>query len=238
MNTENITPDGQQPNPGEAGDAATAAATPPADTGTDPGVVEGQGEGGKPAGSDAGDKGGEGDGKTPEGDGPKDEAAADPLTGAPEAYGDFTLPDGFTLDGERKETALALFRDLNLSQAGAQRAVDQFVALVSADEQARAAAMQQAVEQQRNDWRQQAIQELGTEFDASVKLATTAVEALANPKLKAAFEEQGWGNHPELIKAFAAFGKMMRDSPMEGFTPSNPPAEKPKPWEAMYPGMK
>lgn len=237
MNTENTAPDSQQPNPGAGADAAAEAANPPAATGTAPGVAEGQGEGGNTAGSDAGNNGGETAGDKPEGDGQGDTSGDEPLTGAPEAYSDFNLPDGFALDGERKEDALALFRELNLSQPGAQRLVDKFVGLVSADEQARQAAVAQAVEQQRNDWAQQAKTELGDKYDGELAHAKTAVQALNSPKLLEAFNELGWGNHPELIKAFATFGKMMRDSPVEGIGPSGAPAEKPPAWQTMYPDM-
>ena len=73
-----------------------------------------------------------------------------------------------------------------------------------------------AVAQQRDEWGKQAKAELGDQYDAEVKFATTAVHALQNPKLVEAFDNLGWGNHPELIKAFAMFGKMMRDSPVDG----------------------
>ena len=61
-------------------------------------------------------------------------------------------------------------------------------------------------------------------------VAKTAVQATQNPKLLEAFNEMGWGNHPELIKAFAFFGKMMRDSGSEVGSPGGTEQPK-KPWE-------
>src|SRR5258706_11787563 len=51
---------------------------------------------------------------------PKPEAPA----GAPEAYTDFTLPEGVKLEGETLKAATELFRELGLPQANAQRLVD------------------------------------------------------------------------------------------------------------------
>src|SRR6266403_979628 len=51
---------------------------------------------------------------------PKPEAPA----GAPEAYSDFTLPEGVKLEGETLKAATARFKELGLPQANAQRLVD------------------------------------------------------------------------------------------------------------------
>ncbi|CAA2366744.1 protease [Xanthomonas phage Olaya] len=241
MNTENTnTADSQQPNPGEGAGAATDAANPNGQSATAPAAAPGQGEGGDKTGSDAGNQGDQGkagdEGKTGDGQGKTDDEQP-VLTGAPEAYTDFTLPDGFTLDGERKDVALSLFRDLGLSQAGAQRAIDHFIKTVGEDAAMQQQAMEAAVAQQRDDWGKQAKAELGDQYDAEVKFATTAVHALQNPKLVAAFDELGWGNHPELIKAFAMFGKMMRDSPVDGIGSGGSAKPDVKPWNRLYPDM-
>lgn len=237
MTTDTNTAADQQSNPGSGVDSTNAAkpdgATPPVD-----GQAEGQGDGGGKTGSDAGEQGktGEGtEGKTGDGQAKSDDV---PLQGVPEAYADFTLPEGYQLDGERKDAALALFRDLGLSQAGAQRAVDHFVKTMGDDDAARTQMMAEAVAKQRDDWGTAAKAELGDKYDATVAKATTAVRALENPELIKAFDELGWGNHPQLIKAFAFFGEMMGDSKTDGIGNPGAAAEKPKPWEAMYPDMK
>lgn len=214
--TTNTEPAGQQPNSGEAAGAVTEAANPSAPTATEPTAAGGQGEGGEKTGGDAGTEGAPKQDGEPAKDGEGQTKTDEPLTGAPEAYEPFTLPEGFVLEGERAEVAQSLFRDLGLSQAGAQRAIDHFVKTVSEDAAVQQQAMEAAVAQQRDEWGKQAKAELGEKYDAEVAYARTAVHALENPKLVAAFDEQGWGNHPELIKAFATMGRMMRDSPIDG----------------------
>lgn len=231
---------GQQPNPGDGAGAATDAANPNGQSATAPGAAPGQGEGGEKTGGDAGNQGDQGktgdEGKTGDGQGKTgDEPPV--LTGAPDAYTDFTMPDGFQLDGERKEAAHSLFRDLGLSQAGAQRAIDHFIKTVGEDAAVQQQALEAAVTQQRDEWGKQAKLELGDKYDETVAYARTAVHAMQNPKLIAAFDELGWGNHPELLKAFGMMGQMMRDSPVDGI--GNGGAAKPdvKPWNRMYPDM-
>lgn len=236
MTIENTNTAAQQPNPVAAAGAATPAeaANPQAGQGIDPVQAPGQGDGG-----DAGNAGkqgaGEGEGTGSTGDGQNGEGQPDALTGAPEAYADPVLPEGFVLEGDRKEAALSLFRDLNLSQAGAQRAVDQFIKLVGDDEAMRNQAAEAAVAQQREEWSSQAKAELGERYDAEVAFARTAVQAVQSPALVEAFDKFGWGNHPELIKAFAMFGRSMRDSSVEGIGDAGgEAAKKQNPWDAMY----
>lgn len=195
MTTETET--GQQPNPGESDDTTEAAKT-TAETGTDPAKAQGEGTGGDEPGTEGEDK-------------PTD-------AGPPEAYADFNLPENFTLDGERKEATLSLFRELGLSQERGQKAIDHFIKTVGEDSAVQQQAMEAAVAQQREAWGNQAKAELGAKYDEEVAMATTAVQATQNPKLLEAFNELGWGNHPELIKTFAFFGRMMRDSPVDGLT--------------------
>lgn len=240
MNTENTNAAADQhSNPGADAGAATDAANPNGQPATAQGSSDGQGNGGGEAGGDAGNKGaadgtgaeggsGDGQGKTEE---------APELNGAPEAYGDFELPDGFTLDGDRKELALSLFRDSNLSQAGAQKYIDAFTKLVAEDDSVRAQAMEAAVQQQRDDWAKQAKTELGDKYDEAVGFARTAVQATGRPELIKAFDDLGWGNHPELIRAFEFFGRSMRDSPVEGIGSGGAAPQKQPPHKILYPDM-
>lgn len=235
MTIEDTTTTGQQPNPGDGDASATTAANPNADQSTATGDAPGQGDGGDAAGGDnAGEQGKTGESGDGTGDDPN---AAVEFNGAPEAYADFKLPEGIVLEGARKDAAVELFRKMNLSQDGAQAAVDHFIRTMGEDDAARTVAMEAAVAQQRDDWGRQAKAELGEKYDGEVAMAKTAVQAMQNPKLVEAFDEQGWGNHPELIKAFAFFGKMMRDSPVDGIGNSGNAPVAQTPWDAMYPDM-
>ena len=224
MNTEN-TDNGQQPNPGDVAASGTADTAKPegvASTETQP--AEGQGEGTQDAAATEADKAG--DGST--------EAVAE---GAPEAYADFEVPEGYTLDGPRLEQAQALFKEANLPQAAAQKLVSAYCQMDAENGSIREKALTDAREQQRETWGVQARTELGDQYDRTVSMATTAVQAVNDPALTEAFNAEGWGNHPALIKAFAFFGKSLRDSDMDTGnqgTTSQPMSIE----ERMYPSMK
>lgn len=210
MYDPNDQPGDPQSNQGAPADAAAAAATNP-----DPANDAGKGEG----------KGGEGDG-TAKADAAKDGAkdgqqepekpAADATdAGPPEAYADFALPDGFELSGERRTQAEGLFRDLGLSQDRAQKAIDWFVGQESARGQSTQDAVQSAIATQREEWGRETATLFGANQEREMGYARTAVQAVESPELIALWDELGWGNNPHLVKAFATFGKMMRDSPMD-----------------------
>lgn len=212
MNTENTTPtEGQQSNPGAGAGAATEAANPNGQTATAQVGSDGQGNGGNNAGGDASTTG------TTNGQIAKtDDGQGDKPNGAPESYADFELPDGFALEGVRKDAAVSLFRELGLPQEGAQQLINHFIKTMGDDEAVRAQAMEAAVAQQRDDWAKQAKEQFGDKYDEALGYAKTAVHAVNDPELIKAFDEHGWGNHPALIRAFEKFGRQMRDSPIDG----------------------
>ena len=139
----------------------------------------------------------------------------DPL-GAPETYESFTVPEGFALEGERLEFAQGLFRELNLSQSAAQKAVEAFCKADAENQSTRTQFLESERAQRIEQWGQQAKSELGARYDESLALARAGVESVKSDALMAAFESEGWGNHPELIKVFAKLGELTRGSGPKG----------------------
>lgn len=202
--------------------ATTTAATANTDstTATAPPAGEGQGDAGNTAETTEASK--------------TDEAEAE-QQGAPEAYTAFTLPDGFELAGARLDEAQALFKELGLPQASAQKAIDAFVKMQSEN----AATLEQAVSQQIETWGKQSRDTFGDKYDAMVTDARTAVTAVKSEALTEAFNQHGWGNHPELIRAFAYFGKLIGEGQMSGIGGEATTGGQPKSMaERMYPNMK
>lgn len=210
MTTENPTDLSQQPNSGEAVENADAA-KPDGEAATEPNPPGGQGNGDNAA---AGDPKGEGDGQKPE-----------ETTGAPETYEPYTLPEGFTLEGERLEKANAYFRSKNYSQADAQEAINLFCEFTAVDGEAASEAVSALVKdgiesarvQQTTEWGVQAKNEFGDRYDAVLGDALYSVNALVaeRPSLKETFNKLGWGNHPDLIWAFHKFGASLKESDID-----------------------
>ncbi|QKV66474.1 hypothetical protein HUW52_27350 [Pseudomonas sp. 43A] len=135
----------------------------------------------------------------------RDKAAADAAKakdqsqGAPEAYADFTLPEGMDLDsailGEFKDFA----KELNLPQDKAQKIVD-FQTKLAAKQ---AEEYQAAVTKQGEAWATAVKNdpELGGEnYDKSVASAVKVIQAFGDDGLRDLLNNSGLGNHPALFK--------------------------------------
>ena len=194
------------PNPGEGSSTTNTTAATTTQQGTGATAQPGSdGAGGQGEATGATGTATNGDGQKAE---PKDSGAA----GAPEQYQAFALPEGFTLEGERLGKAQEFFKANGWTQEQAQQAVDLYSQMAVED----ASAIQTALETQRQQqivtWGEEAKAALGDKYDETVGYARTAVQAVGDEALTAAFDELGWGNHPALIKAFAFFGRIGRDS--------------------------
>jgi hypothetical protein len=197
----------------DAGGDKTADGAGSRDTNAQPGVVAGQ------TGADGANKDtppGDGGNKTSEGDKSKEGADAnkdkskDGPKGAPEKYEDFKMPDGVEVDKALLETATPLFKDANLPQEVAQKFVD-FFAQYKAN----------AVEAQAKQWNEtrdgwvtkaKADKEIGGDnWDGKVSDAKLALDKFGTPDLRAALNDYGMGDHPEVIRVFSRIGALVKD---------------------------
>lgn len=187
----------------DGGDAPPAEGDAPTKTGED----------------DAAADGAKKDGEGAEGDGPAPE-----LFGAPaeDAEYEVNLPDGVTLDKPMMDAVTPLFRELNLSNAGAQRFIDAYI------EQVQPALAQQIVAQIEAD----AVQHLtdsrnaaetamkadatlpkeeqlfggATQADIS-RMAAKAMDKFGSPEFRTFLDSSGLGNDLSMIRLLYNVGK-------------------------------
>lgn len=164
------------------------------------------GEGGNPAA--AGDEGA--------GDGTASGEGKEPLV--PEAYADFSLPEGVSLDAKFLEKMTESFKGAGLTQEQAQAIISSQAEFVKAGEEASVAAFNQLVKgwvtEAKND------KEIGGEkFDENVQAARGALEKFGTPELKKLLNDYGIGSHPELIRAFTRIGKLLKEDQPGGGAP-------------------
>lgn len=177
------------------------------------------------------------DGEKPaegEGDKAKEPPDAEKPAGAPEAYADFTAPEGVTLDadvtGEFKDFA----KQLNLPQETAQQVVDMGAKLVQRVEAKRA----EAVAQELASWAQasRTDKEFGGEaLDANLAVAKAALTQFGSPELKEMLDNTGLGSHPEVIRLLHRVGKAVSEDNIVGGKPGATAAASMA--QRMYPGM-
>ena len=129
----------------------------------------------------------------------KKEADAAKPTGAPEAYTDFTLPEGMDMDVGTLDAYKGLAKELNIPQEAAQKLIDLQTTLVAKQ----ADAYQQAVVAQGQKWAAEVKNdpELGGEnYDKSVASAIKVIQSFGDPALTELLNDSGLGNHPALFK--------------------------------------
>lgn len=164
--------------------------------------------------------------------------------GPPEKYADFKLPEGYSFDDAVKTEANALFKDLGLSQDGAQKLIDFY----TAKHKAALDAPIKAWQDQQEKWigEVKADPEIGGKLGQVKTDIAKAINSLG-PDLAAAFREvmdfTGAGNNPTFIKAFWNFSKRLTEGghvaaggPSK-FGQSKPGAQPESAARAMYPNL-
>lgn len=147
--------------------------------------------------------------ETPEEKSAREAAEKAKADAVPEAYADYTVPEGLTLDPAMLADANAVFKELGLSQEKAQKLIDLQTKYALGQDGARAEALKTALDKQSQDWTNEikADPEFGgAKFDSTVATAVKAMQAFGDPQLRQLLNESGIGNNPSMVKLFARIG--------------------------------
>lgn len=120
-------------------------------------------------------------------------------TSAPEAYEDFTLPEGMEIDADVLGEFKNLAKELNIPQAKAQKLIDFQTQLATKQ----AEQYQAAVIKQGQDWAAEVRNDpvLGGEnYEKSVESAIKVIQSFGDPALTELLKSTGLGNNPALFK--------------------------------------
>lgn len=210
------------------GAAAAASADPPAAPAAgsllgDTAAAMPAGEPGSPAPADPASADPDSGGETPK-----------PAEGAPETYADFSLPEGMAINDAARDQFTVLAKDLNLTQDGAQKLVDLYVA--------QAAEAAQAPYKLWTETQAHWVKEVeadpeigGANLAASLATAARALDQFGGQDLRDALNFTGAGNNPVIVKAFVRIGTALSE---DRFIPGAPPKSGPKSAAAvLYPNM-
>ncbi len=152
-------------------------------------------------------------------------ANAAPAVPKPQSYTDFVVPEGARADGKMSGEFKALAQELGLNQEGAQKLVDLY-----------ASTHRQWGETQ-SQWQNQAKTDReygGIHLTKSIATAAKAIDAFGGKDLRAALEQTGAGNHPEVIRFFYRVGKSISE---DGLVSARSAAASRSPAEIMYPNL-
>jgi hypothetical protein len=174
--------------------------------------------------STAAAEGGEIEGATPPETAAEDSPPED-AAGAPEAYEDFTLPEGVALDADTDAELKALAKDLNLTQTQAQKVADLGAVLT----QRWATQFQEQLTSASEDWATatKADKELGGEkLTGTLTGAKAALDKFGTPELRELLQTSRLGNHPEVVRLLARVGQAISDD--NAVVTGAPPSSKGK----------
>ena len=170
----------------------------------------------------------EGEQEQAEGDKDKDEPQ-----GAPEAYEDFTVPEGVELDAEVLGEFKTVAKELNLPQDAAQKVTDLGVKLA----QKWAAESQQATSDMLADWKVQAETDKefgGDALPANLAVAKKAIDQFGTPELRELLDVHRLGDNPEVIRFMFRVGKAISEDTFVAGGKTTPVASAAK---TLFPNM-
>lgn len=121
---------------------------------------------------------------------------------APESY-EFKAAEGRELDAQAVELATPLFKELGLSQEGAQKLIDMQSQLVAANEQ----KLEDSIKAQNDEW----TKTVANDKDIDIDVAQKALGKFGDEDLTKYLKESGLGNHPGLLKLMTKVGKAISE---------------------------
>lgn len=167
--------------------------------------------------------------------GPSPAPAPTPAPVVPEKY-DVKVPDGVNLDQTVVEETLTYAKEMKYTNEQAQKLID----IRAKDAKAFHEGAMQRFEEQVQSWAEKAkadpaiVGEKRDQFDVTVGHAKRALDKFSTPELQKLLFTSGMGNHPEVIKTFAAIGKAMQEDKFH--PPGAPPSPPEVPIEQKFYG--
>jgi hypothetical protein len=120
-------------------------------------------------------------------------------SGAPEQYGDFTVPEGFSAPiDDFKSWA----KENNMSQEKAQSAIDFYTKTIVPQQQAAQVAQNEA-------WVKESTEKYGKQ---GIEAANKALGRFSTPEFTKFLADTGLGNHPEMIGIFNTINARISES--------------------------
>jgi len=151
--------------------------------------------------------------------------------GAPEKYESFKLGEGMVMPEAQLNAFTSLAKEINLSQANAQKLVDFQSKIVKDAHDSQMQASSQLVE----SWKQETLKMLGNNSSADIAVANRFLNTRAD--LKTILSDTGLINNPAVFKMVLDFGKMTTEDSLKGGGGTSSGAEGLPLEQRLYPSM-
>jgi hypothetical protein len=141
--------------------------------------------------------------------------------GAPEQYTDFTLPEGFVLEGESKTLIADLGKELNLTQDQAQTVIDRYIKASELSADVQADASNKAWEKKIADDELALKKEWGVDYDKNTAIIDKAKREFIGADDMKYFEDNGFTKVNEFKRLLHKIGEKISEDNKEDGTPPN-----------------
>ena len=152
---------------------------------------------------------------------------------APEKY-EITMPEGMELDEDTLGLFEPIFKELGITNEGAQKLVDAYIPLIQSTVDKQRQEAQEEYKGIVDGWKEDTMKELGSTAKADLAACGKAIEKFGSPELREMMQETGVGNHKELVKFMVKIGKSISEDSVVDPN-SQPPASGGL--HTMYPSM-
>lgn len=147
---------------------------------------------------------------------------------APESY-ELKMPEGIELDKAAADEFTAVAKELKLDQPTAQKLADIAAKMQQRQVESHQTLVQSWVEKVNTD------KEIGGDkLQENLGIARKALETFGSPELRDVLNATGFGNHPEVIRAFYKMGKAISE---DRFVKGSPPGPETDIAKRMFPSM-
>ena len=172
-------------------------------------------------------------------DSPEDQEAKDgedaEKSEVPEKY-EVKLPEGMDLDEATLDLFSPIFKELGITNEGAQKLVDAYIPLIQSTVDEQRKQSQNEFKGIVDGWKKETMTELGPSAKDELAAAGRAINKFGSPELREIMQETGVGNHKELVKFMAKIGKTISEDAMVDPNNTNAPSGK-LDAHKMYPSM-
>jgi hypothetical protein len=152
----------------------------------------------------------------------------------PEKY-EFKLPEGMTLDEGTLDVFSPIFKELGISNEGAQRLVNAYIPLIQSTVDKQKQEAQKDYQAIVEGWKADTMKELGSESKEALAACGKALNKFGSKELRELMQETGVGNHKEMVKFMVKIGKTIsEDALVEPKNQAGIPADDPR---KMYSSM-
>lgn len=124
----------------------------------------------------------------------------------PEKY-EIKAPEGMTIDQATLDVITPVFKELGISQEGAQKLADAYAPQISKMIEAQRTEALKAYDTMTNEWKEQTVKELGADHQKELAVAAKALDKFGTPGLRQLLNDTRTGNHIEMVRFMINVGK-------------------------------